>query len=256
MKILLRRWDEEEYIWKDATYKDGRFNVDNRDVYETNIVSVLEDNRSEFIRCSVCGKSFKKGSKEWQEHITPVTDTSKCFECTYLRNTNINLLSSNYSKNDDGSYTKTQKTKVKLCCGVHYYDIDNPKAREYCIYNRCKNANPNSFSDFFTEHPGAFDDIITVDKILKFGYKSRSQNYTEFRYQLKAKNQIEACVNNLNIVDHFKICYRNYSWEVYYSKKYNKIYYNNGNKYEEWSPYRIPETTKNYILAKIAALYS
>lgn len=259
MKILLRKFDDKEYVWKDATYYAQRFVVDGNLIVDTNIVSVLNDNRNKLIKCSVCGKSFKNGSEEWTQHITPVTDTSKCFKCSKLRSRHQSYSDTQYTPNEDGTYTKTESSKVKLVCQDQYYtynDINSKAARDGCVFNKCQNAKAIEFSDFFTQNPGAFDDIITANKVLDFGYKDLIVYGGEIKYQLKARNQIFACANKLNIIDHFDIYYRRERWHVYYSKKYNKLYSSRNNTYEVWNPYQIPESSMALILKKIAELYS
>ena len=126
----------------------------------------------------------------------------------------------------------------------------------------CSNATAKEVTDIFTEHPDVFEEMITVDTIVEAGYKDRKQYGNIVDYALKGKNQIFAQVNELNIVDHFLVRFRNHEWEVYYSSKYNKFYskeyaYHQGKyryNYAEWKP-MIPYTTEEYIKKKIAALY-
>ena len=122
MKILLRDFNNKEYAWFDAEFdiKTNRFKINDCPIYEFNIVAIHEDNRNQYVKCSVCGKSFKKGSEEITAHITPITDSSKCLGCNYLRVKTENNSSLAYKKNDDGSYTRTETKHCILGCARTY----------------------------------------------------------------------------------------------------------------------------------------
>jgi hypothetical protein len=114
----------------------------------------------------------------------------------------------------------------------------------------------NAIEDIFTKNPGIFDDIITSDKIINAGYKTRLQwNGTYTAYQLNGRNQIYALVNNLNIVDSFIIRYHNYEWRVFYSKMKNELYYDRRGVYGVWNPSEVSDSTVRYIKNKISELY-
>lgn len=267
MRALLRNYKGEVYVWKDVTYKDGRFYVNGADIFDTEIVALEDDNRNEYIQCSACGKIFRKGSTEWEEHIEPIVDTHKCFECRFLRPESNSILDIQYTLQENGTYNAIQKSNVKLKCGRayenwKYADINSVTARRKCEYNKCTTATPKEITDIFTEHPDVFDDIITVDKIIEAGYRERNVYGGETEYLLKGKNLIYAVVNSLNIVDCFKVRFRNHDWTVCYSSKHNKFYskeykYINGlgrYVYDVWRPH-ISVSTEEYIKKKIAALY-
>ena len=263
MKILLRNFNNEVYVWKDAKYSKNGFVVDDTTVYETNVVSIHKDNRNQYVRCSACGEIFRKGSAKWEKHKQPITDASKCFTCKYLRTHNAKANGTKYKALADGKYEQIVKYTTELVCCVGWKNnpIDSDKARESCALNACRNAEERPISDIFSNMPGVFDDIITVDKILKAGYNERNEYPHESRYRLKARNTIFAYVNNANILDHFAVEYRYNRWTVYYSKKYHKLFtYTSGpygQIYKEWRPstYDMPANTSENILKKIASLY-
>lgn len=257
MKILLRS----TYEWKDAIYKDNWFVInDTVNVGSDDIVSILDDNRPIRVKCSVCGKVFKKGSKEWKEHIRPNTDNAKCWDCRYKReNRDFNIrLDKKYTKREDGKYTITSTGVYDLICSYRYPSRNLNEALSTCFYNQCIDAKADEFKDFFQTYPGAFDDIITEDKVLGFGYKSKWYNGAATCYELKARNKIEVCVNKFGIVDHINIAYNRRSDRAYYSKKYNKLFIedrNTGYSATDFSGW-IPQASVELILKKLAALYS
>ena len=56
MKVLLRSYKGEQYVWKKAEMKNTfQFTLeDGRDVNQTQIVSISRDNRKRFVMCSAC----------------------------------------------------------------------------------------------------------------------------------------------------------------------------------------------------------
>lgn len=256
MKILLRN----TYEWKDATYEHNDFYVNDKKINICNVVSVLEDNRPIRAKCSVCGKVFEKGSKEWKEHIRPNTDNAKCLDCRYKRESRDYDIKSDrkYTKRDDGKYTVTSTGVYDLMCSYQYPPQRLNEALSTCFYNQCIDAKADEFKDFFQTYPGAFDDIITEDKVLEFGYKSKWYSGFETCYELKARNKIEVRVNQFGIVDHLMIYYNRSRNTAYYSKKYNKLFVEDRNvgysatNFGGW----IPQASVELILKKLAALYS
>lgn len=261
MKILIRELGLEQYVWKDATYAAKGFLVEGvRDaIAMTNIVSILNDNRNQYVKCAICGEVFRKGSKKWENHIQKTTDTSKCFECRHLRTNSTKKLNSKYVLQDNGKYINTTKTEMELICSrdCSYHNINSEQARECCVYNRCVNAESTPVTDFFTDNKGVFDEIITVDRILKKGYTSRHQGTTYTRYKLKARQTIYAHVNNKNIVDYFRVLHGDRCWTLYYSKKFDKLYSQDSRgRYCEWNPsFHLERSTIENVHKKIAELY-
>ena len=264
MKILLREYNGKHYVYKDAKYTKNGFEVDKNQIHETNIVTILKDNRNKkYEKCSVCGEIFPKGSAKWEKHIEPLQDASRCIGCQHMRKGTEYLQDVKYKLLPNGNYAITSKSEAKLICRraytyIGYADINHEDARHNCIYNRCRNAERIPFTDFFTEYPGAFDDMITIDAILKNGYTNKNTYYNKYtRYKLKAKNSIEAHVNKLNIVDYFEVSYRYSYYKVFYSKKYDRLYVINNGKYIQWNPstYDWPREVQNRVKEKIRSLY-
>ena len=153
------------------------------------------------------------------------------------------------------------KNSVKLSCknSWDYYDINSQGARDVCRWKQCATSEMEAIEDVFTKYPCVFDDMITVDKVLDNGFTKREKYdiRNEVYYKLKARNNITAVVNKLNIVDKFVIDYRSRQYNVMYSKKYNKLFTMSNGKYIVCdSIWCIPDTTFENIKAKIASLYN
>lgn len=259
MKILLKHFNEEVYVWKNAEMGErGLFVVEGNEVNYDNIVSVSRDNRKKFVRCSACGEIIKKSDID--KHKAKGSASATCFGCQYMRENGSKQLSVKYSLQEDGSYIGTVKKNVKLMCNqsyYHRYDINSQDARDHCRYKNCATAEMSKIEDIFTKYPGVFDDIITVDSVLDAGFKDRREYGNRVHYTLKARNNIVAVVNKMNIVEYFNVSYRNETWKVMYSKKYNMLFRMNGGTYRKFEcPYGMPTDTFSRIKEKIASLYN
>lgn len=258
MDVLMRRLDNKPYVWAKAKFSNGSIVVNDKMVFESDIISIRNDVRKKYVMCNMCGEYFKKGSKKIEQHKEPCTDTHLCFGCEYLRQRVQAQKSQKYELLENGNYISKSKTEVLLYCSRSYgSNINSQEARNACKYNRCQHATMQEIKGFFLDHPGAFDNIITIDKILECGYKNSWRNSWDKTtvYQLKAKNTIEAIVNDLNIVECFNVSYQRKNWTLYYSKKYDELYMVHGNTYKKWSSCYIDSDVRTRIKDKIAKLY-
>ena len=115
-----------------------------------------------------------------------------------------------------------------------------------------------SIQDIFTECPGIFDDIITIDCILDTNFEDRTLHRNGTTYKLKGRDNIVAVVNKIGIVDHFNIIRYSHCWDVVYSKKYNEFYKIWNGLYIKWNPddEDMPHGTLQRIIDRIAKLYA
>lgn len=262
MKILLREFGEKEYEWKDAEFVDGMFRVEGRYIHQTNIVSISDDNRGNFVKCSKCGEIFTKDSPEIEAHKMRYKDINNCFKCRYLSKACQRTIGTTYERMPDGRYKLITESAATLNCDLNrwnYFDdcsIESEGVRNRCYLKKCESAEFVGIEDIFTKHPGIFDDIITADKIIAAGYKDTKRYDDRVMYRIKGRNEIWAIVNGLGIVDHFSVSYHNYRWQLVYSKKLDKLYLSGSTEYAEWNQYEVNDTTKQYIKNKISELYN
>lgn len=263
MKLLLRQFGDECYVWKNAEMNDEKtFIVDGRTVNQGNVVSIYRDNRNKFVKCSHCGTILKNADVEIKEHRLKSTTSTTCFGCPNLRTCEEITKSIKYVLQDDGKYIATVKSEMQLKCRQGWgrlYDINSEDARTGCKYRGCIDATMKSIQDIFTECPGIFDDIITIDCILdtNFEYRTSYRNGTTL-YKLKGRDNIVAVVNKIGIVDHFNISRYSHCWDVVYSKKYNEFYKIWNGLYIKWNPddEDMPHGTLQRIKDRIAKLYA
>lgn len=263
MKLLLRKFGDECYVWKNAEMKNETiFIVDGKEVKQANVVSIYRDNRNKFVKCPACGTILKNTDEEIKEHRLKGTTSATCFGCPNLGESGSKTKSCKYVLQNDGKYIATIKKETNLICRrswYYNYNINSQEARANCIYKGCIGATMESIKDVFTEYPGIFDDIITVDRILDDGFKDREQKRDGTAwYTLKGRDNIIAIVNAINIVDCFMVSRYNNNWTVVYSKKYNEFYGIQNGKYRKWNPTEdvMPHETLQRIKSKIVSLYA
>lgn len=262
MKILLR--DALHIGWIDATW-DGNKYYYNRDdgiadATESDILSIKDAESSAYVKCSSCGEIIPNNDYAIKKHKERSLTNKTCFNCIFCRKDNITKISEKYKKLENGKYLINESKEVRLICtnGYRYVDINSDERQSGCRYSGCTRASFAPVPSIFTEMPGVFDKMITSDKIIDNGYSKRAV-YPEYsKYLIKARNTIEAYVNDQNIVTKFRVCYKDYADIVYYSAKYDKLFTTSNGKYIEWKPsnYRFPEHTQAQIKTKIASLYN
>ena len=229
MQILLRDFNDRQYEWFTASYNENGFVVDDVRIYEYNIVSVMNDNRKNYVKCSSCGKIVSKNEKKFDNHKRNASSCETCFNCPSMRTRDELIRKIKYTLNKDGEATRQVESSVKLVCCRSFYDttypINSPEAVARCKKRQCANAKGIEISDIFTQMPGVFDDIITIDKILDNGYaRINYMDYEYSEYVLNDEFDIQARVNSLNIVDRFVVEYEGYYYNLWYSKKYDEFF--------------------------------
>ena len=258
MKLLIQERNN-NLIWKDVIYKDGHFRAsDESAVYDNwNIHAIKDDDRNKIVVCSACGKEVPNTPSSIKAHRNMVNKSNKCFDCRHLRHRNEKITSQKYVLNEDGTYSESTKRNVTLGCGYSYRtpDINSTEAKRWCRYAACENATFNPIKDFWTKNPDAFNEFITADRIMDVGYKSMYKYADHIVFELKCKAQINALVNNQGICFNFVLNYRNHTYSLRYSKKYDKVWFNDGGVFKELSRLDMAESTEKSIMDKLRKLY-
>ena len=263
MKILLRS----DYKWHDATFdnQDKLFNIDQNVCYhgidETSIVSVKDDNRSDFVICSGCGEVVKNTKAAIKKHLELGKSSQTCFNCKKMREYSSTIIGERkYILNEDGSYTVHEKRNSNLLCtNKRYYsgpNIDSEKARQDCKYSCCSSDGLKVYEDTFTKYPGLFDEVITVDALNKKKWKFEVKVRDYISFKATGSLRLYARINNYGIIDKFTYSYRNYNYNFVYSKKYNKIFWLSNGKYIEKAPSsNVTSANLAKIIEKIHEVY-
>ena len=255
MKGILRDYGNESYVVKDVIFKqNGTYECEGNSINETDILTVLEK-ENDFVTCSACGQLIKNTPKAIREHIARKESYKGCLECQYLKTRENKNQKIKYALNEDGTFHRVLNDDVRLICGASYLyaNITSEERLQNCPYAKCSKETISSNNGFFDKYPNAFDEMITVDAIKFKDIHSRANKTI---LQLRCRGVINACVNNKGIIDWYEIRTKNDSMQVYYSKKYNKLFMRHYGKYKEVAPnYVCSDDKLNYIKKTIANLY-
>ena len=234
LRILLR----DDYRWHNACWdgKSKAFSINKNYIKQTDIISVENDPRAKYMKCTNCGSIIKNTKKAIEAHANLSSCANTCLTCDRLRVKEEKRLKESWTKNDDGTYTKTSKGVCLLTCSNRYGNpsVDSVNAREGCRYKRCSASTIVPIDDLFIKYPGVFDDMATIDAInmdkWELNYKN-SDNSANFK--LKGRYNIYVCTTGLGLVDKFECYYRNSHYVIVYSKKYDKMFrFYSGEYYE------------------------
>ena len=257
MKLLIRENDN-NLTWKDVGYKNGFFfDITNEKcIYDNDrIYAIKDDDRNKIVICSACGKEVRNTSAAMDAHRNMINNPDKCFECHYLRARNGTVTSQKYSLNEDGTYNETTKRVVTLTCGNSWSHPDISQARDICYDARCENATFKSIEDFWTRTPDAFDEFITIDRLLDCGYDNTFKTPNGIVVTIKSTCKLHACVNNQGIVYAFELWYQRRGYTIRYSKRYDKVYVEYAGNFREFNYIGISDSTRESILNKFRKLY-
>ena len=116
MEVLLRKFGEDYYVWKEATYSKGEFALTDGSskINQTSIIATRNDNRKDFVECAHCREIIHNDPESIEAHFAAQEAKRDCFHCSELSYSNINSIDTKYVKNDDGTYTRIAMDKVKL----------------------------------------------------------------------------------------------------------------------------------------------
>lgn len=266
MKVLLRQLsDSQYYVWMDAVYENGRFRIvyengHKQNIADTDILAIKDDNRSEYVVCNNCGIMIHNDPESIEAHFAEQESQRNCFKCGSLRRNYIQSVYAEMENNPDGTIRVTETYNAELRCGQSYWNspmVNTDAAKDICVYYRCRKRGVHPIEDIFTKYPNLFDKHITVDVLNANKYLPDADGMRNgyFEYDMKLRSTLKACVNKLGIVDHFVVKCRSYKYNVYYSAKYDKLFFADYTTYSEHMPNYMSEAKYNQIHAKISALY-
>ena len=263
MQVLLRKCDNKYYVWKNAVYEDDTYYIvdssgDKYEVKQRDIVATKDDPRVGYVVCQHCGELIKNDPESIEAHYAAKEAEKNCIKCIYLHaSKDRQVLDATSKKNDDGTYTVTQTFVAGLYCKVGYWQkpIESQEADKDCVYYKCRRSGVGIIDDTFVKYPGVFEKFITSDVLLnkKFEYVQYKNGY--FEYDCKCRGTLRACVNEMGVVDHFRLYYRYNEYDLYYSEKYDRLFVVIYGRYREIIPSGIPDKKMEQIKEKIAALY-
>jgi ferredoxin len=258
MEVLLR----ENYQWTKAKFDISTGSITKEDgvrIVPTNIVSIRDDERSEYVVCKNCGEFIRNTTEEIEKHYNKCANSDACMTCKHLRVRENKELSREYELNDDGTYKQTIQNECNLTCCITSYgsgpDINSEDARSICRYSRCRSMGTNAIEDIFTKYSEVFDRIATVDalddKVWTFDHRKEDGT---FLYRAKKRFRLYAAVNSMGIIDHFVYAYDRNVTNIAYSAKHEKAFVMNHGFYENINRH-IGENRVKEIVATISKIY-
>jgi len=263
MKILLRRWGSEFFVWKEATFNKAFF-VENQSVKMSNIISIDNDTRNEYVICSNCGEMIRNTPNDIENHFVKAESECSCQKCNWLRIGNKTNNQLSYTKQSDGQYCVSETYTSKLWCSQYSmsnrHELDESKASGYCLYARCRKAGVKSITDVFTTYPHLFDIAITTDQLIdkKWSYDGVKPYGTPdayFTYNGHLRDSLYAIVNEAGIVNYFVAKHNRRESYFVYSAIYDKIFTLECGEYYEGLPSNFSDNKSENIYKKIRALY-
>lgn len=265
MKILLRKFDDEYYVWKPAKWEDDHYYIINADEWfgdmqidMVHILAVSEDDRANYVRCKHCGALIENTPEAIERHFAAKEAEKDCLKCNHLRPYgNKKNSNTTYVLNADGTYSISEAYVSKLGCNISYYteDINSAAAQRNCIYSRCRRSGVKPIDDVFVKYPNPFNKQLTIDFLDKKKFVCEGHRNGYYEYDLKLRDTLKACVNEQGVVDHFRVSIRGWSWHLYYSDTHNKIFYSNYGTYNDNCCEIMSEAKVNQIIAKLSKIY-
>lgn len=259
MEVLLRKYGDEHYVWKEANYRQAQFFFANTNtsIDEIGILAIRNDDRKDYVKCANCGEIIHNDPQSIEAHFAAQEAKRDCFNCDRLRTERKSTISTQYEKKE-GYYTVTQTVASILTCGRSYWDrpeIDSEEAKRICTFTACRRAGISALSDMFVKYPDLFDKQATVDALNEKNSTYEGYEGGFFVYDLKCHDAVKAYVNPLGIIEYFTISFRSHRMTVFYSARYDKLFFSDCRKYSEDAPYDISDNRYNQAKAKISALY-
>lgn len=255
MEILLKRYKGSNYVWKQATYSDRNYNVEGTIVSPVSVLSVRGFENGKYVACQNCGAKIENNPESIERHFAESEVNANCLTCQHAKSYYQNNTKETFTPNGDGTYSVSATYNARVRCGKSWQDISTPEAKTYCHYRRCRMAGVKAAEDILMQHPDLFETQITIDVLLKKNYNYEATKWNYFVYDMQCRGTLHALVNDSGIVDHFIGSYRNRSYELYYSAKYDKVFFNDYGQYTEGKPGYMSDTKFNTLVKKIKALY-
>jgi Zn ribbon nucleic-acid-binding protein len=263
MKILLRNYDGKYYVWKDARWENGSYfligsGMHDQRIYMNNIIAIKEDDRIGYVRCNNCGELIKNTPEDIEAHFALKEKEKDCLKCGYVRlygdKYNKKIV---YTKNDDNTYSITETYDSALGCSAGYWThkLGDSGAERDCIHTKCRRYGVSEINDIFIKYDNPFDKHITVDFLREKKFVCEGYIGDHWEYDLKCRGSLKACVNELGIVDKFKVYSRGYEYYAYYSARHNKLFFDDGYKYSDHHDDYVGASKHDMILTKLSKLF-
>lgn len=268
MEILLKKFNDKYYVWKSATWKNGTYCLCVQDEFsdevfeyeaeQENILAIRDDPRIGYVVCQNCGELIENTLESIEAHYAERENSKNCSMCPHVvSGRDKKIINSVFEKNVDGTYNVTQTYVSTLACKTGYwsYSLESAEADEYCIHKQCRRKGVAVIDDVFVKYPGLFESLLTVDALIANKCEKEEYRRGFFEYDLKCRGTLKACVNEMGVVNHFRLIYRGSSYRLYYSDKYDILVEGKYSGYRLDISSAISNTKLEQVKKKIAGLY-
>lgn len=260
MKAILRNYGGKNCVVKDITIDDkAQFICEGNVVKETLVLTLIDKMDTNFVRCKACNELVPNNKKDIKAHVERSVSHEGCYGCPWVRVQTLHddRNKTKYVLDENGKFKRSVNDIVNLTCGYSWRgtNITADSCRNNCMYRSCNADSIESVKTFFDKYPNAFDNMITVDAIKDF--KEIKNNGTDTLLKMKCRGTIHAVADANGIVHYFRVVSRHSIIDVFYSKKYNKLFVENSGKYIEFVPNWAFSADKiDYIQRTIAKMYN
>jgi hypothetical protein len=263
MRILLRNHGGNEYVWKDATYKDDNYFITANNqtirIDEVQIVTIDGQAGQGHVVCKCCGELIENNPIAIQAHYEKRERERDCTNCNHLTySRDKERIERTLVPLGNGKHRIKDEIIAELMCGASGWSavkLTSPEVNRICVYNKCRRSGVRGPNDIFSKYPGVFDTTITADVLAAKKFKFENYNGSHFVYDMKSRGTIKACVNKSGIVECFSVSSNGNRVRFFYSEKYDKMFYSDGHNYVEGKPYWFREVKFDEAYKKIKALY-
>lgn len=236
MKILIAdsfEWQEAKRIGENMFLTNGGSHYKTSD-----IISVSEDNNKSYKKCNGCGAIIPNNPSAIKKHITEHKSPKGCLTCSLLSEYRPKVLKKSYKLLENGTYEISTKESATLVCKNNrdLSEINLENGRKYCKFRDCTKENIVDIEDFWTQYPGAFDEMAAIDSISNpKGFEHQYTDY-EIKVQILKRPAIWAYVNVVGAIYKFRVDTKYNCYQLRYSKKYNELFRIVGPTYKKFNP--------------------
>ena len=265
MKALLTQYGTEQLVYVNVTYdaKRGFVDPDGNQIHAWKILDISRDSRLNSVVCGSCKTLVKNTPEAIEAHKQSQRDKKDCLQCSEVREMyDREFLKKSYTPDpkNPGKYISTVKNRVGLKCNSSWYDIHDERTEHYCKYLRCTHADYTPFSDWFVQHPHAFEVLPTVDMLVQKKWKLDFVTDRCIQYSHSRMTTLKAVVNTKGVVEEFNMhgLIGNNMARMRYSKKYDQCYFSAANAIKGYVvsvPTTIPSNKYQSALSKIKELF-
>lgn len=188
----------------------------------TSVYKFMNDIRKgtkEYVYCGNCRCIVPRD--KWEEHVGKMKAKADCVSCKnmVIRNQVTEKMCA-IKKNEDGTYTASQKIKFRPFCNNTYEYCETSLLNNHCKYYSCERCKGNLLISLLSKYPKAYEGKIITSRVLL----ENNWQTTPGSPRVFTKNNINAVVDDYGILSHFSYETRSATLKFRYSSHYNEFF--------------------------------